>query len=117
MRGGDVVVVVAPHSIHLHPWLGQPHHPAPTRLTHPPNGYGADTATCLPDLQSASVEFDTTTYDELTATVEIAQLWDDKALRGGGLVVFPNQLRPSQFDGMRMMYLEHLPVRGGGLTV
>lgn len=32
-------------------------------------------------VQKSGIDFDATTYDELMATVDIAQLWDDKALR------------------------------------
>lgn len=62
-------------------------------------------------LRGTGVEFNATTYDELINTVEIAQLWDDKAASQAlatSLAIFPHQLRPAPFDGMRMLYLEHL---------
>ncbi|KAL6747667.1 hypothetical protein V8C86DRAFT_2901986 [Haematococcus lacustris] len=105
-------------------------------------------------VMSSGVQFDGTTYDELIATLEIAQLWDVKAAKGissgsflaskverkdhcfaapgrapgaGQLTrleasrnpvatvrsgmeftLFPDQLRPAPFDGLRFMYLDHL---------
>lgn len=59
------------------------------------------------------IEFDTTTYEELIGTVEIASLWDTKAIKAATtncLAVFPSQLRPGPFDGMRLMYLAHMNV-------
>ena len=70
-------------------------------------------------VQKTGVEFNDTTYEELMATVDIAQLWDDKALKAAltrHAAVMPKHLRPAPYDAMRMMYLHHLEVCvwGGG---
>jgi pentatricopeptide repeat protein len=57
-------------------------------------------------------KFNKTTYDELTATAEVAEIWDRKAVREAtenSLAVFPHHLRPSHFDSLRLSYLDHLP--------
>lgn len=62
-------------------------------------------------LKGSGIEFNVKTYEELINTVEIAQLWDDKAAAqalSSSLAIFPYQLRPAPFDGMRMLYLEHM---------
>ncbi|MEW5302987.1 MAG: hypothetical protein WDW38_003902 [Sanguina aurantia] len=62
-------------------------------------------------IHRCGIEFDTTTYEELIGTVEVASLWDTKAIKAATsscLAVFPSQLRPGPFDGMRLMYLAHM---------
>ena len=57
-------------------------------------------------------KFNKTTYDELVGTAEIAEIWDRKAIRDAtdaNLAVFPHHLRPSQFESLRLSYLDHLP--------
>eukprot|EP00798_Chlamydomonas_sp_ICE-L_P021229 gene21229-28145_t len=62
---------------------------------------------------STGIAFDTKTYDGLINTVEIAQIWDKKAISIGAansLAVYPEHLRPAPCDEMRMMYLQHLGI-------
>ncbi|KAG2482285.1 hypothetical protein HYH03_018770 [Edaphochlamys debaryana] len=63
-------------------------------------------------VQRSGVAFDADTYTELLGTIEVAQLWDAKALRGalagGAPALLPGHLRPAPYDAMRVMYLDHL---------
>ncbi|GLI60294.1 hypothetical protein VaNZ11_002407 [Volvox africanus] len=64
-------------------------------------------------VQKTGVEFDDETYGELMATIDVAQLWDDKAMkqaRQEHKVVLPRNLRPAPYDAMRVMYLDHLEI-------
>ncbi|GIL91924.1 hypothetical protein Vretimale_18626 [Volvox reticuliferus] len=64
-------------------------------------------------VQKTGVEFDDETYGELMATIDVAQLWDDKAMkqaRQQHKVVLPRNLRPAPYDAMRVMYLDHLEI-------
>lgn len=57
-------------------------------------------------------KFNNTTYEELVGTAEVAEIWDRKAVKEAtekSLAVFPHHLRPSQFDSLRLSYLDHLP--------
>ncbi|GAX76303.1 hypothetical protein CEUSTIGMA_g3748.t1 [Chlamydomonas eustigma] len=63
-------------------------------------------------VQSSGVTFNDSTYEELIALTDIAEMWDTKALKEASetaLAVFPHHLRPAKYDAMRMTYLEHLP--------
>eukprot|EP00195_Chlamydomonas_chlamydogama_P009493 CAMPEP_0202892486 /NCGR_PEP_ID=MMETSP1392-20130828/2204_1 /ASSEMBLY_ACC=CAM_ASM_000868 /TAXON_ID=225041 /ORGANISM="Chlamydomonas chlamydogama, Strain SAG 11-48b" /LENGTH=693 /DNA_ID=CAMNT_0049576461 /DNA_START=248 /DNA_END=2329 /DNA_ORIENTATION=- len=62
-------------------------------------------------VESSGVAFDETTYEELIGTVEIAEIWDNKAVRSAGenhLAMFPDHLRPAPHNSMRLLYLEHM---------
>ncbi|KAG2424156.1 hypothetical protein HXX76_014689 [Chlamydomonas incerta] len=62
-------------------------------------------------VQKTGVEFDDETYEELMATIEVAQLWDEKAMKQAlkrHPAVLPKHLRPAPYDAMRVLYLDHL---------
>ncbi|KXZ55084.1 hypothetical protein GPECTOR_3g24 [Gonium pectorale] len=59
-------------------------------------------------VSATGVAFDDETYGELMATIDVAQLWDDKAMKQKQGAVLPAQLRPAPYDPMRIMYLDHL---------
>ncbi|KAG2430296.1 hypothetical protein HYH02_013774 [Chlamydomonas schloesseri] len=62
-------------------------------------------------VQKTGVEFDDNTYEELMATIEVAQLWDEKAMKQAlkrNPAVLPAHLRPAPYDAMRVLYLDHL---------
>eukprot|EP00192_Tetraselmis_astigmatica_P010470 CAMPEP_0117698006 /NCGR_PEP_ID=MMETSP0804-20121206/29538_1 /TAXON_ID=1074897 /ORGANISM="Tetraselmis astigmatica, Strain CCMP880" /LENGTH=369 /DNA_ID=CAMNT_0005512307 /DNA_START=20 /DNA_END=1131 /DNA_ORIENTATION=- len=64
-------------------------------------------------MQGSNAELDTTSYEELLGTIEVAEMWDQKGREqplspGGkhkGLTKSFVQ-RPSPYDGMRVLYLE-----------
>ncbi|GFR48113.1 hypothetical protein Agub_g9938, partial [Astrephomene gubernaculifera] len=62
-------------------------------------------------VQNTGVAFDDETYGELMATIDVVQLWDDKAIKQAlqrHSAVLPRHLRPAPYDAMRVMYLDHL---------